>query len=221
MTPLLLVGAGGLAREVIASVRATGLYEVVGVLDDNAALHGSIFDGVPVVGPVVDAAARDEHVLVCVGSGVARERIVRRMLLAGVEPERFARCIDRSVRIPETCAVGDGSILLQGVVLTSGIGVGSHVVAMPGVVLTHDDEVSHYATLAAGVLLGGGVRIGRAAYLGMGACVRQGLTVGDYATLGMGAVLLHDLPQRETWAGVPARPLATGRPVLYASGESS
>lgn len=220
MRPLLLVGAGGLAREVIASIRATGTYEVVGLLDDDADRRGAVLDGVPVVGAAVDAAARDEALLVCIGEGTVRERVVRRLLLAGVEPHRFARCIDRTVRVPQTCAVGDGSILLQGVTLTSDIGIGSHVVAMPGVVLTHDDEICHFATLAAGVLLGGGVRVGRAAYLGMGASVRQGLTVGDYATLGMGAVLVRDLPHRATWAGVPAQPL-TRRSRLQASGESS
>lgn len=220
MTGLLVVGAGGLAREVITSIRSTGAYDIVGVVDDNDALQGTALAGIPVVGSILDAAGRDEQLLVCVGAGVARERIVRRLSLAGVGPHRFARHIDASVRVPPNCTVGDGSILLANVVLTSDVGVGSHVVAMPGVVLTHDNEVSHFATMAAGVLLGGGVRIGRAAYLGMGACVRQDVVVGDYATVGMGAVILHDVPARGTWAGVPARPLAEPAR-LHASGGPS
>jgi acyl-[acyl carrier protein]--UDP-N-acetylglucosamine O-acyltransferase len=78
---------------------------------------------------------------------------------------------------------------------------------MPNVTVTHDDVVGDYATLCAGVSLAGGVRVGEAAYLGANASVRQHLRVGDDSTLGMGASLLSDLPDGETWAGVPARRL--------------
>ena len=78
---------------------------------------------------------------------------------------------------------------------------------MPGVTLTHDDVVEDFATLAAGVSLGGGVRIGRAAYLGMNSCVRERTRVGAGTRIGMGAAVLADVPDGETWAGVPARVL--------------
>ena len=85
--------------------------------------------------------------------------------------------------------------------------VGAHVVAMPNVVITHDCRVDDFATFAAGVALGGGVRVGRAAYLGMNSSVLPGRSIGAGATVGMGAVVLHDVPDHETWAGVPAHRL--------------
>ena len=78
---------------------------------------------------------------------------------------------------------------------------------MPGVVMTHDDVVDDYATLCAGAVLGGGVHVGRGAYIGMNSSVRQNVRIGDDSTLGMGSALLGDLPQRQTWAGVPAHAL--------------
>ncbi len=110
--------------------------------------------------------------------------------------------------VPDDCAVGRGSVVLAGTVLTTSVQIGRHVVVMPNVTLTHDDVVEDFATICAGVSLGGGVHVGEAAYVGMNAAVRENLSVGSGATLGMGAALLQDLPSLQTWAGVPAAPVA-------------
>lgn len=200
---LLLVGASGLAREVLAA----GVSGVTGIVDDDERLHGTEIAGVPVIGAVSTAAARAEELLVCIGPSSARRDVVRRLHFAGVGHERFARFVAPTARIGSSSAVGTGAIVLDGVVVTANVTVGRHVVLMPACVLTHDDAIADFATLAAGVVLGGGVRIGAAAYLGMNAAVRQGVEVGPDAVVGMGAVVLNDVPAGQTWAGVPAAPL--------------
>ncbi|MCT9002626.1 LbetaH domain-containing protein [Microbacterium memoriense] len=204
---LLLVGASGLAREVIAA----GIAGVAGILDDNAALHGTEVGGVPVVGSISDAVAHDARLLVCVGPSGGRRAVVDRLRAAGVEAERYATFVAGSVRIGQGVTVGAGSILLDGVVVTAATDVGSHVVIMPNCTITHDGVLEDFATLAAGVSLGGGVRVGAAAYLGMNACVRPEVTIGADSTVGMGAAVLRDVPVGQTWAGVPARQLDTAR----------
>jgi serine acetyltransferase len=37
--------------------------------------------------------------------------------------------------------------------------------------------------------------------------VRENLTIGAGAVIGMGSVVLADVPDGQTWAGVPARKL--------------
>lgn len=208
MTELLLIGASGLAREVLACVRENGQFDVVGVLDDDESKVGSTLDGAPIVGPASHALRyREARVVVCIDRGGWREKVVARLAGLGLPGYRFATVVDPSVRIPYCCDIGPGSVLLGNVTLTAGITVGSHVVMMPGVTLTHDDVVEDFATLAAGVSLGGGVRIGRAAYLGMNSCVRDGTRVGAGSRVGMGAAVLADVPDGEAWAGVPARVL--------------
>lgn len=198
---MLLVGASGLAREVIAS----GLVDVVGILDDDIALRGTEVGGVPVVGPVLQAAGREEQVLVCVGSGLMRRQIVRRLTTAGVRDGRYATYAAGSARIGTTSTVAAGSILLDGVVVTADVRIGRHVVVMPNSTITHDDVIEDFATLTSGVALAGRVRIRQGAYVGMNATVRQGVVVGAAAVVGMGAVVLRDVPDGEKWAGVPAR----------------
>lgn len=205
MSELILIAASGLAREVLAMVRSSGQYDVVGLLDDDKEMAGVTVDGAPVLG-TIDDAAKYTHafVLVCIGSGRVRESVVERLTALGLTEARYATAIDPSVQYPEGCRVGRGSILLRNVTLTAAVTLGSHVVAMPSVTFTHDDDVADFATFAAGVSLGGGVRIGRAAYLGMNASVRERTSVGAYATVGMGAAVLSNVPDGQTWVGVPA-----------------
>jgi sugar O-acyltransferase (sialic acid O-acetyltransferase NeuD family) len=210
VSELLLIAPSGLAREVLGTVRSGGRYDVVGFLDDEE-MYGMEVDGAPVLGRIHDAVHfTHAFMLVCLDSGRPRQAVVERLSALGIGINRFATVIDPSVRIPEGCRIGRGSILLQNVTLTASVTLGSHVVAMPGVTFTHDDVVADYATFAAGTSLGGNVRIGHAAYLGMNSSVRERTSIGSYATIGMGAAVLSDVPDGETWIGVPAHPVDHG-----------
>jgi sugar O-acyltransferase (sialic acid O-acetyltransferase NeuD family) len=206
--PLILIAASGLAREVLAALEGSSEYQAVGILDDDRELVGQLVGGVAVLGPLeVVTDYPEAMLLICVGRGVARARVRRRLVDLGIDDQRFATVVDPTVRIPSSARVDLGTIVLAGVVLTADVQLGQHVVVMPHVTLTHDDQLADYVTVCAGVTLGGSVRVGYGAYLGMNASVREGVDVAHHAVLGMGAVLLGDLPAHETWAGVPARRL--------------
>ena len=205
MKDLVLVGASGLAREVMA-MQQSG-YRVVGVLDDDPDLYGHPIGAAEVLGGIDMAAELPGSLAVCVGSGAARRSIVGRLASLGVGSERYATLVDDSARLSANSIVGGGTIILAGTVLTADVLVGRHVVLMPNCTLTHDDIVDDFATFAAGVAVGGVARIGEAAYLGMNASVRQKVSIGAGATIGMGAVVLTDVPEGQIWAGVPAREL--------------
>jgi sugar O-acyltransferase (sialic acid O-acetyltransferase NeuD family) len=204
---LAVVAASGLAREALAVEGVLDPHDRVVVLDDDPARWGGEVRGHPVLDGGLERISELGRcrVLVCAGSGQARRSIVAGLLGLGVGPDRFVTVRHPSVDLPDGCSVGPGSILLANVTLTTDVRVGSHVVAMPAVTLTHDDVVHDFATVCGGVTLGGSVTVREAAYLGMNSSVREGCTVGRDAVLGMGAVLLEDLPDFQTWVGVPAR----------------
>lgn len=208
MTGLILVGASGLAREALAVALILREHTPVHVVDDDQRLWGTLHGLAPVLGGLDLVADLPDHaVVVAVGKGTTRRGIVHRLAAHGVDPDRYASIVHPRLLPSGDTLVGDGCVVLDGVVMTADVEVGDHVVAMPHVTLTHGDVVEDFATLCAGVTLGGDVRVRSGAYLGMNSCVREGLTVGRDAVLGMGSVLLQDLPDGETWAGVPARPI--------------
>lgn len=208
--PLVLIGAGGLAREAVEAIRATNAvrptWDLLGFLDDDPVKHGSVIGGVTVLG---DVASLDEFpdaaIVLCPGrpdNYISRRLLAERLAL---DTDRYATIIHPTATVGVTCAVGSGSVLLAHVDLTADVAVGQHVVVMPQVVLTHDTRVGDWATLASGVLVGGSCQIGRAAYVGAGACLREGIRVGESALIGMGSVVTRDVPAERMWFGTPAR----------------
>lgn len=208
-TGLLIIGAGGLGREVAEAAMAANdaaprpCWHVLGFLDDDPSAAG--LDGAPVLGSI--ETVKDfpaAKVVVCIGRPGAnwlRKRVVQRM---GLPPERYATIVHPGASLARSTVVGHGTVLLAGVVTTAAVRIGAHVVAMPQTVLTHDDVVGDFATFGSGARLAGRVSIGEGAYVGAGALVREHLTVGEWAVVGMGAVVLDHVPPREIWAGVPA-----------------
>jgi sugar O-acyltransferase (sialic acid O-acetyltransferase NeuD family) len=207
--PLLLLGAGGLTRETLVAVRAQpDLWRPIGVLDDNAERHGDVVDGVPVIGAtdrVHDFP--DAAVVPCVASARRPEARLRLVARLGLLSDRWATIVHPAASIAPGTVLGEGSVVLAGVVVTAPITVGPYLSAMPHVLLTHDDELADGVTLAGRATLAGNVKVGSGAYLGQGSMIREGLTIGAGAVVGMGAVVLTDVPDGQTWAGVPARKL--------------
>lgn len=156
MSELILVSASGLAREVLAMVRSSGQYDVVGLLDDDREMAGVTVDGAPVLGSIDDAVNYTHaFFLVCIAASKEREAVVSHLASLGVGEPRYGTAVDPSAQYPEGCRVGRGSILLRNVTLTAAVTLGSHVVAMPSVTFSYDVDVSDFATFAAGVSLGG------------------------------------------------------------------
>jgi sugar O-acyltransferase (sialic acid O-acetyltransferase NeuD family) len=207
---LLLVGAGGLAREAAEAVRATNAvsptWNLLGFVDDDPAKQGSVIGGLPVLGPV-EAVHDHPNALVLICPGRPDNYVARRVLVdrLDLDDERYATVIHPTATLGTTCEVGPGSVLLAHVDLTTDVTVARHVVVMPQVVLTHDVTVDDFATIASGVRLGGACHVGRGAYLGSGACLREGIDVGEWALVGMGSVVTRDVPAKRVWYGVPAR----------------
>ncbi|MET3164307.1 UNVERIFIED_ORG: FlaA1/EpsC-like NDP-sugar epimerase [Arthrobacter sp. UYEF10] len=50
MSELILIAASGRARQVLTMVRASGQYDVVGLLDDDKEMAGVTVDGAPGAG---------------------------------------------------------------------------------------------------------------------------------------------------------------------------
>jgi sugar O-acyltransferase (sialic acid O-acetyltransferase NeuD family) len=213
--PLVVFGAGGLARETIEVIRAHNTaaapamrFRLVGFLDDDERRHGHLISGLAVLGSrhwLHDHP--DLDVVVCVAHPhrpLARLGVVQSLgLVAG----RCPTLVHPGACVASSTTLGEGTVVHAGVTCTADVTVGDHVVLMPGVVLTHDVMIGAGATLASGALIAGGAHIEPGAYIGAGALVREGCRIGTGATVGMGAVVTRDVEAGTICVGNPARPL--------------
>ena len=219
MRDLILLGGGGLARELIGyssqSRAATdGLADaqplrIVGILDDGMRKGGDVA-GAPVLGGMPEAKrlaeerpdARFVLAISAPHTYLYRPDVARR---AALSRDRYATYLMPGAHIVPSARVGCGAVLFPGVVIGADAVIEDHVQIWPNVVVSHDCRVEEFATVASSAALNGGVTVARGAYVGSGALVREGASVGTSALVGMGAVVLSDVGAGQVVVGNPAR----------------
>jgi len=192
---LIVIGAGGHAKVVIATARAAGLH-VAAIFDDRTDIDS--LAGVPIAGPVAASTGRTESAVIAIGNNRVREQLASELDL------RWRAIAHPAAIIDPSAALGPGAVVFAGVVLQPDAAVGDHAIVNTGATIDHDCAIGNFAHVAPGVHLCGNVTVGRGALLGVGCCARPGATIGDYAIVGAGAAVVSDLPGGRTYVGVPA-----------------
>lgn len=222
--PILLLGAGGLGREVAALVQAlarTGEgWSLEGFADDGRPA-GTHVGGLPVLGGIdaliADIAARGGDgpvaVALCVGDNPTRLGLRDRLRNALGDAVVFPtlRHPDSTLD-PQWVRMGEGNLIGAGVRMTADVQVGDLNIINMNAVLAHDVVVGDGCQINPGALLNGGVSIGDGAIIGAGAVILPRVTVGSGATVAIGAVVGADVGPGDVVAGNPGRIVRRGTP---------
>ena len=217
-TPVVVLGAGGFAREALDEFEAAndavpGTWDVVGFVSEVESDHGLDVNGKPCLGGFAwfdeDPARRHIRVVCGIGNPAVRRRVVERCSERGIA---FVTVVHPRAVLTRRVTLGEGVIVTAGVVLTNRIRVGDHVHLNLNATVGHDVVIEDFVTIAPGVHLSGRVHVGTGCDIGTGAAVIQGRRIGEWTVIGAGAVITQDLPPNCTAVGVPGKPVKLREP---------
>lgn len=145
-----------------------------------------------------------DAVLVAIGDNRIRLDKLAKLASAGA---RFTCLVHPAATVSRHAILAEGTVVFAGAVVNADARVGMGCILNTGCSVDHDCILLAGVHISPGARLAGGVRIGEASWVGIGACVRQVVCVGENVTIGAGAVVVSDVADGLTVAGVPARRL--------------
>jgi UDP-3-O-[3-hydroxymyristoyl] glucosamine N-acyltransferase len=71
--------------------------------------------------------------------------------------------------------------------------------------IAHNVSVGNNCELTAGTIIGGSTVVGDTSWTGLNSTIKNGLKLGNNVIVASGASVIHDVPDGDIVAGVPAR----------------
>jgi sugar O-acyltransferase (sialic acid O-acetyltransferase NeuD family) len=196
---VLLVGGGGHAKVVIDAFLSAGM-SIVGIFDHSKS--GNLL-GVPYVGDYDALLHSSMPCVIAIGNNNTRRELSRKI----VHP--FTNAIANSALISKFSSVGQGSMILQGVVIQANAVIGQHSIINTNASIDHDCKISNFVHVGPRAVLCGNVSVGEGALVGAGTVVIPGITIGKNAVVGAGSVVISDVPDHCVVVGNPAQVIKT------------
>lgn len=118
-----------------------------------------------------------------------------------LELERFPHI--GGVRIGDNVEICANSSIARGSISDTVIGDGTKLDAL--VHVAHNVIIGRNCELTAGTIIGGSTIIGDTSWMGLNCTLKNKIKIGNKVIVGAGACVIHDVPDEDIVAGVPAK----------------
>lgn len=205
MKKVIILGAGGLGRQVLAQLQidySHGIdWVIAGFLDERGPTVVPDNVHYPWLGYPESFIPAPEHIFViAIGDPISREKQVSSLIAKGAS----------FIEVRTRCSLGVRTSYgptFFGYDVSCGVDskIGSYSFIDQETLIGHDVVIGDYVHIAPRCLIAGYVKVGDRAVINSGAMIARGVNIGEDAIVGMGAVVFHDVPAGKTVVGNPAK----------------
>ena len=214
MKKILIIGAGGLAREIrwlIEEINEVNRqFEFIGyIVSDLNSLKDTDSKEL-VLGDFSWFDNLEEEIDVCIGIGNPKNRLAVGEILLKNKYLNFPNLFHPSVRFQKsTCSFGRGIIICANTLLTSNIQIDDFALINLSCVVGHESKIGKGSVINSVAKISGGVKIGMGVLVGTGATILQYRSIGNNSTVGAASCVTKSIPDKVIAFGLPAKIIRT------------
>ena len=211
MEKLVIIGAGGLAREVRFLIdeinNVNPKYNFIGYLISDLNEISKYDSKDEILGDFTWFSKNKDKVNVAVGIGNPANRLlVSRQLIELYEHLKFPVLIHPNVIYDiKSSKIGEGSIICSSTVMTVNITIKNFSFINLGCTIGHESIIGAGCVINPSVNISGGVELGNSVLVGTGSQILQYIKVGSKSIIGAGACLTKSIPSGVVAVRVPAK----------------
>ncbi|MDY0104814.1 MAG: hypothetical protein RBS07_17920 [Lentimicrobium sp.] len=180
-------------------------FNIIGFLDKNDDLKGTVVLGYPVVG--------NDDLLLGKLKGVAVvNNVMQSPLIHSLVSDRlqnrygvadFPNIIHPSINLNHT-TIGHGNIIYKGVDIATKVSIGNFNIFYPSTNIGHETIVGHNNLFAINVTVGARCIVGDNIQFGNSSTISLNLTIGNNTEIGVGSVVINNVKENSRLLGYPA-----------------
>ncbi len=208
MKNILIFGTGGHAKVIVDIIEQQGKYNIIGFIDKYNN-QKKITLGYKVLGnesSLKDIVSSYEIYGAIIGIGDNSERLDCRNRIIKIIPNfKFINCIHPKSILGKDVILGEGNVLMAGVILNSSARIRNHCILNTNSSVDHDCLMSDFSSIGPNVTVGGNVKIGDYSAIGISTSIFHNVNIGNNCIIGGGSLVCNDTKDNSVYYGSPCK----------------
>jgi sugar O-acyltransferase (sialic acid O-acetyltransferase NeuD family) len=204
---MLIIGAKGFAKEVLAIFSQSGVTDNIFFYDDvSENIPPMLYEQFPVLRSLNEAEElfrQDKRFTLGIGNPKLRYELGQKFSQIGGILTSVISPFAQIGKFGTT--IGNGVSLMTGTVVTHDVKISDGALINLNCTIGHDSYIGRFAELSPGVHISGNCSVGDFATIGTGAVILPKIKVGNHAVVGAGAVVTQDVADHTLVVGMPAK----------------
>ena len=200
---IILIGAGGHALSCIDVIEQENKYNIHGLvgLKDEVGKKISGYDVIATQDELVNLSKDFRYAFIAIGqikNVKLRIDMYESVLNTGF---KIPSIISPQSFISRTVQIGEGTIIMNGVILNSGVRIGNNCIINSKALIEHGTQISDHCHISTGAILNGDCVVESKSFVGSGAIVKHGITIKTGSFVNMGKIVTKNFDNLNNMTG--------------------